>query len=75
MGRAVSGGPECARCGSETADVHLTALGVEYDLVVTDGKFLLNPACIEEPDSIQIEAVCKECGHARYIDQSQWEWA
>jgi hypothetical protein len=75
MGRTVSGGPECARCGSDIADVHLTAFGFERDMVVIDGKFLLNAACIAQPDSVQIEAVCKECGHGRYIEQSQWEWA
>lgn len=75
MGRAVSAGPECARCGSDIADVHLTALGVEFDVPVTDGKFLVNAACIEEPDSIQVEAICKNCGHVRYIEQNQWEWA
>lgn len=71
----MNGGPECARCGSDIADVHLTAFGVDHDVIVIDGKFLLNAACIEEPDSIQIEAVCQNCGHARYVEQHQWEWA
>jgi hypothetical protein len=75
MGRAVSGGPECARCGCERAAVHLTALGVDHEVTVSDGKFLLDPAAIEEPESIQIEAVCLECGHVRFVEQNQWEWA
>jgi hypothetical protein len=70
-----AGGPECARCGSDLADMHLTVLGMERDVEVTDGKFILSPFAIEEPDSIQIEAVCKDCGHARYIPQHLWEWA
>jgi hypothetical protein len=75
MGRAVSGGPECARCGHDLAEVHLTAIGVEFDVPITDGKYSLNPALVEEADIIQVEAVCQNCGHVRYIEQNDWEWA
>lgn len=68
-------GPECARCGHDHADVHLTASGVEFGVPIIDGILTLSPAVIEEPEAIQIEAICTECGHARYVPQNQWEWA
>jgi hypothetical protein len=73
MGRTVS--PTCARCGHDRAELHLTAIGVEFDVPVTDGKYALNPAIVEEADIVQVEAVCQACGHVRYIEQNQWEWA
>ena len=74
MGRAVNG-PECPQCGYDVAEVHLTSVGVEFDVPITDGKFALNPALIEEADMVQVEAVCQSCRHIRYLEQKHWEWA
>ena len=71
----MSGGPECAQCGYDHADCHVTATGVDLDVPVLNGKLALNPGLIQDADTIQVEAICPICGHVRYVDLSQWEWA
>lgn len=71
----MSAGPICARCAHDRAEVHVTAIGVELDVPITDGKYTINQALVEDADVIQVEAVCQNCGHVRYLDNNQWEWA
>lgn len=73
MGRTVSA--HCARCGHDRSDLYITAIGIDHDVAAVDGKYLLHPGAIEEPDTVQIEAICTSCGHARFIDHNTWEWA
>jgi hypothetical protein len=67
--------PTCARCGSNEFQVHITAFGVDHYPEVHDAVVVIDPVAIEDPQTIQVEALCVDCKHVRYLTQHEWEWA
>jgi hypothetical protein len=55
--------------------VFITAVGTDRNAPIENGLLLLDPHTIEEPGDIQIEAVCTQCSHARYIPRDLWRWS
>jgi hypothetical protein len=68
-------GAVCVRCHWDRAEVHITALAIDPDALVENGVMLLDPTCLSQPDAIQVEACCRNCGHTRYVEQEGWKWA
>lgn len=65
----------CARCGHTRFEVHLTASSIDRDVDVAGQPVLyVNHEILEEPDTIDVEAVCLQCRHVRYVDIDKWEW-
>ncbi len=65
----------CARCGSDSCEAHVTAYGVDPLPEIWNERLQLAAQTIETPDSVQVEAVCRSCGHVRYLNHTEWEWA
>lgn len=66
----------CPRCGHTVFEVHITSSAVDFDVDVDgESKFLIDRAVLNEADSLELEAVCRNCGHVRFVPQTEWEWA
>ncbi len=65
----------CAKCGADRAEITVTLIATDTDVPVHGDVFSINPTCIEQPDAIDVEALCPDCGHARYLNDHDWEWA
>lgn len=66
----------CSRCGHTVFEVRVTASSVDFDVdVAGEQEFLLNRAVLDQPDTLDVEAVCRNCAHARYVARDEWEWA
>lgn len=68
-------GVVCARCGSDACEAHITVYGVDPSPDVHDNRLQLSAFVIEQPDVVQVEAVCRDCGHVRFLNHTEWEWA
>ena len=68
-------GAECMSCGHNRADIHLAAISTEVNVTIHDGYLTVNRQLLDEPDSIQVEAICSACGRRRYLNNQQWGWA
>lgn len=66
----------CPRCGHTNFEVRVTASSVDFDVdVAAESQFLINRSVIDEPDTLDVEAECRNCAHARYVPRELWEWA
>lgn len=65
----------CARCGGTGYMVRLIAHGVDNVDVDGQTKFGIDPALLAAPDYIELEAICRSCSHARFVEREDWEWA
>lgn len=66
----------CPRCGHTVFEVRVTASSVDFDVdVAGEDRFLINRVVVDEPDTFDVEAVCRNCAHARYVPRHEWEWA
>lgn len=66
----------CPRCGHHVFEVRVTVSGVDFDVDVTGCElFELDQQVIERPDLVQVEAVCRNCHHGRFVDLDEWVWA
>lgn len=66
----------CPRCTHTVFDVNITTMATDREVdVAGEEAFLINQLVIDEPDDMLLEAVCKSCGHARYVPETEWEWA
>lgn len=65
----------CPRCQHDQFEIHITAFGVDRFDATDEDMFVLDRSVIEEPETIDVEAICRSCGHARYVPDSEWEWA
>jgi hypothetical protein len=65
----------CAECDWERAEVRVSALGIDVDVPIEDGVFLIDRQVIEDPSAVDIEAVCPRCGRARFLTADEWRWA
>lgn len=66
----------CPRCQYAVFEVSVTAHGVDFNVDVSgETAFPLDPTVIQVPDSVTVEAICRNCGHMRYVPDNEWVWA
>lgn len=66
----------CPACNHTVFEVQINATSTDFDVEVGGcDRFPIDQTVLEQPDSIAMEAVCRNCGHFRYIPFDEWEWA
>lgn len=66
----------CPRCRATHFEVQITTHGTDFDVEV-DGRerFAIDRQIVEIPDTVEVEVICRNCGHVRFAQATEWEWA
>jgi hypothetical protein len=61
-------------CAHRNASLLVTTAKTLRHVEEDSGKFILFDIDIEEPDAIQVEIACPDCGHQQILDNDLWEF-
>lgn len=65
----------CPNCGATDAAVQITTSSIDRDCDTSEPVLYVDQGVIEKPDSVLVEAICRNCGHETTVPDNEWEWA
>ena len=64
----------CPRCGATRFSLRAVLEFVETVDVAGCAQFPVNPAGIETPDAVTVDATCQICRSCREVSDYDWTW-